>query len=183
MANSSVDKLLQDLARLDFLTYQHALAVAESMKNLGQRLGLSDDQCLEMEFLGAIHDLGKLQTPPAIFKKIQAAKPLTDEERKKLHFKPELLLALVGSAGLSPEVKKAIDHIGSRFDGKGTPPVTGESIHIYTRALTVCDFYDFLGRRRTGNQSGQNMGRQALEVQRSKWFDPVIVDVFLEDKP
>jgi response regulator RpfG family c-di-GMP phosphodiesterase len=84
---------------------------------------------------------------------------------------------------LNPDLVEAIEQMGARFDGKGKPAMTGESIHQYARMLAVCDVYDFLDRRRAGDKGTPGKGRQALEAQKGKWLDPVIVDVFLSDKP
>jgi HD-GYP domain-containing protein (c-di-GMP phosphodiesterase class II) len=180
VSKSPADKLLQDLARLDFLTYQHSIAVAESMKTLGGKLGFNEDQCQEAELLGAVHELGKLQTPPEIFKLLQSGKSLTPEQRTKLHHPPKVLMALLGSNWLNPSILKAIETMECRFNGTGTPTLKGEAIPQLSRMLLICDIYDFLLRQRGKAMRDEAVARRALVLNKGKWFDPVLVDVFLD---
>ena len=180
MSKSTADKLLQDLARLDFLTYQHSIAVAESMKSLAQKLGLSEDLCQEAELLGAVHELGKLQTPPELFKKLQSGQKLSAEQRAQLHHTPKALLAVLGVSWLNPKLIKAIEHMGCRYNGTGKPNIKGDSIPPLSRMLAICDVYDLLLRQRGKPAGDESLARQALSNNKGKWFDPKLVEAFLK---
>ena len=180
MSKSPADKLLQDLARLDFLTYQHSIAVAESMKSLAQKLGLSPEQCQEAELMGAIHELGKLQTPPELFKKLQSGQKLTAEQRAQLHQPPKTLLNVLGVSWLNPQFIKAIEAKDCRFNGMGKPNLKGEAIPQLSRMLAICDTYDFLLRQRGKAVGDESLARQALTNNKGKWFDPKLVEAFLK---
>ena len=160
------------------MTYQHSVAVAENMNKLAHKMGLDENQCLEAELLGAVHELAKLQTSPEVFKKLQSGKPLEDQDRQKLKHSPKVLLSILGTSWLSPDLIQAIENLETRFDGKGTPPTKGESIPQLTRMLAICDIHDLLCRRRNGKAISPELALKALENNRSTLFDPIIVDIF-----
>ena len=181
MSDSPFDAYLQDLARLDFMTYQHSVAVAEAMNSLAVKLGMTGDSVLEAELLGALHDLAKLKVAPNIFKKMQAGKGLTDEERRQIQQGPDVLLEVLGDNLLNENLLEAIRHMGCHFDGRGTPDTEGEAIPVLARMLKICDYADMLSRQRIGRPSlDEDKVREVLKVQSGKIFDPVMVEVFLD---
>jgi len=181
LSNSPFDSLLRELARRDFLTYQHSVAVAENMKAFAEKLGFDEDQIQMAETLGAIHDLGKLKVSEALFRKLQSGQTPSDQERAELKVKPQVLLEMLNKSGIDPVLKDAIACMNCRFDGKGQPSMKGESIPILSRMLTIVNYQDMLTRQRTGRCSLSD--EQVLLVLRNNSgliFDPTLVEVFLD---
>lgn len=179
MSSSPLDTHLQDLARLDFLTYQHSVAVAESMREFGLKLGFDEESALEAELLGAIHDLAKLKVAPELFKRLQAGEIPSKEDRDALNQPPEVLLDFLGKDLMNETVVEAVKAMGCRFDGSGSPELRGEAIPQLSRMLLICDIHDMLGRQRPGRQAMEEAQiRTLLQRQSGKLFDPVLVEVF-----
>ena len=179
--SSPFDSLLQELARRDFLTYQHSIAVAEHMKNFAVALNLDEESIRDAEILGAIHDIGKTKISPELFKKLQSGHLPTKEERAQLNQSSETLLEILGKDPLSPSLHDAITHLNCRFDGKGTPTVAGETIPQLARMLKIVDYFDMLTRQRTGRAPlSEEKSRQVLTNNSGVLFDPVLVSVFLQ---
>jgi len=179
MSSSPLDTHLQDLARLDFLTYQHSVAVAEAMREFALKLGFDEESALEAELLGAIHDLAKLKVDPGLFKRLQAGELPTREDRDALNQPPQILLDFLGEDLMNENVVEAVKAMGARFDGSGSPNLMGEAIPQLSRMLLICDISDMLGRQRPGRQAmGEGQIQTLLERQSGKLFDPVLVEVF-----
>lgn len=163
------------------MTYQHSVAVAENMNKLAGELGHSEEERLEAELLGAIHELSKLQTPPEVFQKLQTGQSLSDEERQKLKHPPEVLLSILGPNWLSPKIVEAIKTMACRYDGKSAEqPLAGEAIPQLSRMLKVVDTFDFLSRLRGKKTLSHEQIFQALQNNKGSLLDPILVDVFQE---
>lgn len=179
--STSIDPFLQQLAEKDFLTYQHSVAVADLMKKFAQKLGLEEDHCSDCELLGAIHDIAKLNVSDEIYKKLQSGANLTHEERAILHHEPEAIFNIISKDLFSPNIQMAIEHMHTRYDGKGTPNTAGESIHVMARMLKICDYYDLLGRHRAGHKPlSPDECKQVLQKNINSLFDPALVAAFLD---
>lgn len=180
MNPSPLDPLLQELAKKDFLTYQHTVAVAERMQQLAKALDLQEGAVGDATLLGTIHDMAKLKVPAGVFKKLQSGMPISDSERRLLRGGPEELFEVVGREMLPEGVKKAVEHLRCRFDGAGEPALSGERIHLLARMLLVADYHDMLTRQRTGSRGlGREQADELLRRQSGRIFDPEIVKVFL----
>ena len=179
MSSSPLDTHLQDLARLDFLTYQHSVAVAEAMRGLAVKLGFDEESALEAELLGAIHDLSKLKVDPALFKRLQSGEIPTVEDRESLNQPAEVLLDFLGQDLMNEAVVEAVKTMGCRYDGSGSPALKGEAIPQLSRMLLICDIHDMLGRQRPGRKAmNEDQVKTLLQRQSGKLFDPVLVEVF-----
>lgn len=184
MESNAFDSLLQDLARKDFLTYQHSIAVAEHMLQLAKALGFDENGIQAAEMLGAVHDIAKTGTPAGIFKKLQAGQALSEQERRSLHHTPAEILELLGKNLLPPKVVAGIEHMGCRYDGSGKPQLSGGQIEQMSRMLLVCDYYDMLTRQRTGRAPlSEGQSRSVLLAQNGRLFDPELVKTFLATLP
>ncbi len=180
MKPSPFDSLLQELARKDFLTYQHGVAVAEHMGRFAEHMKMGEAESREAEILGAIHDLGKLRVAAALFKKLQAGMLLANDERTALRTTPAQLLEVLAGQPLPDRLRKAIEQMRCRFDGKGEPPLKGKNIHPYARMLAIADCYDMLTRQRTGRLPlSEAQSRQVLMRNAGVLFDPELVRAFL----
>lgn len=181
MAKFPFDSLLRELARRDFLTYQHSIAVAENMKAFAEKMGFDHDQVQLSEMLGAVHDLAKLNVPEALFRKLQAGQVPTKDEREQLKSNASDLLHLLGDGSMDPVLKQSIECMECRFDGKGLPATKGEAIPILARMLMIVNYQDMLTRQRTGRKSlNDEQVSQVLRKNAGVLFDPTLVEVFLD---
>ena len=85
---------------------------------------------------------------------------------------------LAGRLGMSAAVRRALAHVATHWDGKGQPPICGESIALparITRLAIVVESYRDLG----GYATALAMVRQRAD----KEFDPTIARTFLQSAP
>lgn len=123
-------------------TAGHSERVTQLAFEIGQELGLSQDELDNLHRASLLHDIGKIGTPAEL---IDKADKLTDEEYQILREHPSLgeriLEPLEAFAEATPMVKQHHEW----FNGKGYPDgLAGEEINIGARIMAVADVYDAL---------------------------------------
>ena len=138
-----------------------------------------------IERAAALHDVGKVGIPDAVLLK---PGKLTDEEfdvmRKHTTIGGELLEDLIDDFGeyaminMGASVARAHHE---RWDGKGYPNgISGKSIPLEARIVSICDVYDALTSKRVYKEAWDH--EDALKVLRDgagSQFDPDLVSVFI----
>ncbi len=179
--SSPADSLLQNLAKKDFLTYQHSIAVSETLKEFALNLGLSDEQAQEVALLGSIHDASKVHVPDEVFRKAQNGQALSKKERQSLRFDPQVILDAFPEEVLPPDVVQGLLHMHCHWDGSGSPKQSGEDIHPYSRMLAIIDWQDLLSRQRPGRKAlNEEQIFTILRKLTQRRFDPRLVERFIE---
>ncbi len=158
---------------------EHSQRVARLAVAVGEALGLSEKDLRDLRLAALLHGLGLMEIPPEI---VHKAGPLTEEERQVLR---EHVLRLNGRFesvdGLTDALRIAY-HRTERWDGSGYPDgLRGEEIPLGARILAVVDAWDALRHDRPHRAAWPE--RAAVDFLRRKagrWYDPAVVDVFLE---
>ena len=163
-------------------TGNHVKRVAFYSELIALKYGLSQKEADILKMASPMHDIGKVGIPDAILNK--PGRHTKDEfEIMKTH-------AMLGFNMLNksdkPIIKAAaivsLEH-HEKFDGTGYPnAIKGENIHIYGRITAVADVFDALGSNRVYKKAWELEDiLELFKEQRGKHFDPVIVDIFLEN--
>ena len=76
-SHPEIDKILSLLWKKDPYTYDHSHRVADLSQFMGQKLGFSNFERIELYLTALLHDVGKVLTPDFVLKK---PGPLTSEE-------------------------------------------------------------------------------------------------------
>jgi HD-GYP domain-containing protein (c-di-GMP phosphodiesterase class II) len=147
---------------------------------MGRELGLDQEDVELMNWVGILHDIGKLAVSGEILRK---PGPLTDLEWVEVKKHPavgsDLILAI--SPGLAP-LAAAIRAHHERWDGSGYPDGTdGRDIPLFGRIAAVGDVFDAVTHRR-GYRVGELTHREGVEFiteRASRDFDSEIVKVFV----
>jgi len=131
------------LKQFENYTYCHSVNVTLLVLLLGQRVGLDAEAIAHASEAALLHDVGKTRIPVSILKK---PAPLNERERELIQQHPrwgaETLLEVPGLSALSPTV--ALEHHVS-FDGGGYPELAeGETPHLLSQLVAVCDVYEAL---------------------------------------
>lgn len=138
-----------------------------------------------IERAAALHDVGKVGIPDAILLK---PGKLTDEEfdvmRTHTTIGGELLAGLIDDFGeyaminMGASVARAHHE---RWDGTGYPNgLSGKSIPLAARIVSICDVYDALTSKRVYKDAwGHEETMKILRDGAGSQFDPDLVDVFL----
>lgn len=143
----------------------------------------------EIERFSPLHDIGKVGIRDEILLKPGKLTPQEYEEMKKhVRFGGEVLRAAENNM---VKKGKSLFHIGieiaeghhEKWDGSGYPKgIQGEQIPVSARIVAVADVFDAVSSPRPYKEPFPfDTCVQIIEEGREKHFDPVIVDVFLNN--
>lgn len=163
-------------------TGHHVKRVAEYSKLLTLKYGLTKRDAEIIELASPMHDLGKLAIPDIILNK---PGKLTFEEFKVMKTHAEIGYEMLKNSNdilMKTAAIIALEH-HEKYDGTGYPyGKKGEEIHIAGRITAIADVFDALGSERVYKKAWPL--EDILELfrkERGKHFDPVLVDLFLDN--
>jgi PAS domain S-box-containing protein/putative nucleotidyltransferase with HDIG domain len=159
-------------------TKDHSQRVVELTVALAKVLGIEGEELTHIRRGAILHDIGKMGIPDEILRKRGA---LTISERKIIEQHPTYSLELLSRI---PYLEKALDipychH--ERWDGNGYPRgLKGEEIPLAARIFSVVDVWDAICSDRPYSKAwSKEKAIQYLKEETGKYFDPEIVDTFL----
>jgi diguanylate cyclase (GGDEF)-like protein len=167
--------LLQTLFEREPDLHAHTTEVAELTIAIAIELGLDPVTVERAEQAAFMHDVGKIAVPDAV---LQKAGPLDDGEweliRQHTLIGERILAAAPALASVAPIIRSTHE----RWDGKGYPDgLSGESIPVEARIVSVCDAYSAMIRGRPYG-APRTEAEALAEVVRcaGSQFDPTAVD-------
>jgi HD-GYP domain-containing protein (c-di-GMP phosphodiesterase class II) len=163
----------------DSYTSGHCFRVAEMSVRIGERMGLNDDQLIQLRWSATLHDIGKIGVPEAILTK---EGKLTAEEYKAMKQHPELGRRILNEIPYADRILGGVMHHHERLDGEGYPyGLSGDQIGLQARIIAVSDVWDALTSKRSYRDAmSHNEALNIMESGRGTQFDPVILGHFLE---
>jgi len=163
-------------------TGNHVRRVGEYSRIVARRYGLNEEDSDVLLIAAALHDAGKIAIPDSILTK---PGKLTPEERAVMETHAEIGAEMF--AGQDMPVLKAAMIIASQhhehWDGLGYPrKLKGEQIHLYGRIVAIADVFDALSSHRCYKKAWPlDEVVATLKAERSRHFDPELVDLFLNE--
>ena len=176
---TGVGALLAALVARDGYTGAHTEAVVDHSVAVARRMGLNEEEVVEVEQAALLHDVGKIGIGDAILNKPQA---LSDAEWEIMRMHPtigeEIVASTKGLAHLAPAIRA--EH--ERWDGKGYPDgLKGEEIPLASRIILVCDtFHAMTSDRPYRKALDVEAALSELEGNAGAQFCPRVVEAFLE---
>jgi len=176
-------EIIERLARAaefrDDNTGQHTERVGQMAALLARQLGLPDPQISLIRRAAPLHDVGKIGVQDAILLK-QGKLTVEEFEQVKTHTtigQRILSGSRFGVLRLAEEI--AFSH-HERWDGNGYVGIIGDQIPLAGRIVAVADVFDALTQKRP-YKAAWPVAEAIAEIdrQRSRQFDPEIVDAFL----
>ena len=146
---------------------------------LAQRMGIPESEFEHFRRGALLHDIGKMGIPDEILQKPDA---LTEAETAIMRMHPEMgHQILSGIDFLEPALDIPYCH-HERWDGTGYPrKLKGEEIPLAARIFAVADVWDALTSDRPYRPAwSEEKALEYLRSQSGKYFDPKVLDVFLE---
>jgi putative nucleotidyltransferase with HDIG domain len=120
-------------------THGHSRRVARHAVAIAKRMGLPDEEVARVRTAAAVHDVGKVETPPEILNK---PGPLTNGEFAVIKLHPVVGAGMVAKLG-DPELTRIVRHHHERLDGTGYPDgLTADRIPLGARIVAVADTFD-----------------------------------------
>lgn len=156
----------------------HSSGVAFYAAMIGKELHLSKSELQDLVIAGILHDIGKIGISDEILKKEGA---LSGEEYESMKVHSLNAVKILEPIGLSQRILSAILHHHERWDGSGYPKgLSGESIPLYSRIVTIADTIDAMTSPRPYHKTFTlSEAREEVERCKGKQFDPELVDIFL----
>jgi len=174
-AKSVVLSLAHSIEAKHCLSDGHSDRLAEYAMQLGENLGLSEEDLEELRLGCLLHDIGKVAVPDSILLKPARLNPQEREIIRQHPITGEQICAPLKS--LRP-ILPIIRHHHERMDGTGYPDgLHGGEIPLKARILQVADVYDALINDRPYREALSS--EEALEILRQEamqgWIDASLV--------
>jgi diguanylate cyclase (GGDEF)-like protein len=152
-------------------------ALADS---LGRRLGMSEQELVNLDLAALLHDIGKLAVPEWILSKPGR---LTEEEFQKMTAHSEMGGRILDAVGDAREVAPLVRHHHEHYDGSGYPAgLAGMAIPLGARILAVVDALDSITSERAYHRAlGREEALAYLESQSGLQFDPRMVRTLIDN--
>jgi putative nucleotidyltransferase with HDIG domain len=151
--------LTEHLEAADPDTYGHTRRVTRHAERIARAMHLPPEEIARVRTAAALHDVGKLLTPPEILLKPGA---LTDAEFAVIERHPVDGAAMVAAIE-DPAVTAMVRHHHERLDGAGYPDgLAGEAIPLGARIIAVADTFDAITSARAYH--GPRTHKWALDI-------------------
>ena len=160
-------------------TQGHTLRVTDITIRLARRMGMKEDELVHVRRGALMHDIGKMAISDILLLKPDLLSP---EEitimRQHPVFAYEMLYPI---SYLRPALDIPYCH-HEKWDGTGYPRgLEKEQIPLAARVFAIIDVWDALRTDRPYRAAWpEEKVRQYLHEQRGKYFDPAVVDAFIE---
>jgi HD-GYP domain-containing protein (c-di-GMP phosphodiesterase class II) len=160
-------------------TEGHSQRVLDLTTRMSKKLGVGDEELVNIQRGAVLHDIGKMGVPDYILLK---EGPLNDEEWEIMRKHPIFAYDMLSTI---PFLKKASDvpychH--EKWDGSGYPRgLKGEEIPIGARIFALVDVWDALRSDRPYRKAWTDLdAREYIHKQAGLHFDPIVVKAFEE---
>jgi len=141
----------------DFSSVGHSNRVAEISRKIGEYLFLDDEEVIDLEICGLLHDIGKIGISDQ-YLSLEAQQTIIGKEKIKEH--PIIGKKMLEGIGLSDNILDGIELHHINFDLSGYPEISDiEIIPLFARIIRVADQFD--------NMSSSNRYESSLDI----WFE------------
>lgn len=144
---AGIGEWVRAVRHFDDATHQHCLLVAGLAAAFAGKLGFTATDRYRLTKAALLHDIGKIQVPPAILNKLGR---LTQEEMRVVQRHPMNGVTMLRGRGFEDETLAVVRSHHEMLDGSGYPDgLIGAQIPDLVRLVTVCDIYAALVERRS----------------------------------
>jgi hypothetical protein len=162
----------------DSYTYGHSERVARIALELGQELGLHEDELSDLYLAGLLHDIGKIGIPDTVLLKTGA---LTAEEFEQIKQHVAIGYSILSDLRPLRHLLPGVLYHHERWDGRGYPEgLAGEAIPLVARILAVADSFDAMNTKRPYRDAIPfHKVEETLEQGAGAQWDRQVIEAFL----
>ncbi len=174
---STMKSLALTIEAKDPYTRGHSSRVVDYAMLIAGKLGLSEDEKIEIRNAGVLHDIGKVAIADHILDKPGR---LSQEEMAVIKKHPEIGVDILKPLSfLNGELSIILNH-HERMDGNGYHNVAEKNIPLASRIIAVADSYDAMTSDRPYRKAySREKAVQELKDHAGSQFDPQLVQAFL----
>lgn len=154
----------------------HSRRVADLCVKIGRQMELGDEELLQVEVAGLLHDIGKLPLPGQLLRKDRSR--LSAQEQKTLRGHAVAGETIIRAIPYLDDAAKFVRHHHERFNGAGYPDaISGSKIPLGARIVSVADAFDkqLNGRNDFSDRSVEDVV-EFIRQRGSTWFDVAVVE-------
>ena len=179
MGRQTVLAIANTVDAKDERTAQHSQRVKEYSELIAKEYGLSEEECTDIRYAAALHDIGKIGIPDRILNKDSR---LTDEEYATMKSHTTIGAKILQGFTLLKHVDEGAAFHHERYDGRGYPNgLAGENIPLFARIIGVAVAFDAMTANRVyRKQMDFSYVLGEMEKGRGTQFDPQFVDILLK---
>ncbi|MCA9062790.1 MAG: response regulator [Planctomycetaceae bacterium] len=155
----------------------HSRRVADTAVRMGKQLQMSDESMRQLEVAALLHDIGKLQLPPALLR--SERNRLSEEEQILWKRHPADGEAIIRAIPNLEEASSCVRHHHERLNGSGYPDgLRGEQIPLGAQVVALADAFDKeLNSRNAFTSRTSSEAISTLRRRANEWFDVHLLDV------
>ncbi len=179
--NPSAFMLLVQLRKSDDYSYSHALGTSVWCAQFGRHLGLKAGDINALALGGMLLDVGKIDLPESVSKKISQFTP-EDMEIYKRHVTLGVKL-LAKSANIHRSILQMVATHHERADGSGYQlGIRNDKIPLFGRIAGIVDSYDAMTTQKAHREKTLNPHEAITELYnlRGKLFQAELVEQFIQ---
>jgi diguanylate cyclase (GGDEF)-like protein/PAS domain S-box-containing protein len=158
---------------------EHSKRVSKLCEFIAGKMHMSMTEIHRMRIAGLMHDIGKIGISEHILNKEEK---LTPGEWKEMRRHPEIGYRILAASSDFIDISTASLEHHERWDGKGYPrEISGESISIQARIISIADAYDAMTSLRSYKRPmNSDVAIDEIRKCSGTQFDPKIVQVFID---
>ncbi len=160
-------------------TGNHVFRMARYARLIAEELGMSQEECEDIEYSAPMHDIGKIGIPDEILLKPGSFDPQQWERMKQHTVIGHSILCNSESRYIKMGAVIALNH-HEKYDGSGYPSgLAGDEIPLVARIVAVADVFDALMSDRPYKKAWPlEKALKLLRDESGRHFDPQCVDAF-----
>ena len=177
--NKTIKLVINSLFAKSDRESEHSKRVSALCEFIAKKLQMSTIEIHRMRIAGLLHDIGKIGVPENILNKPGT---LSESEWEIIKRHPETGFRILSASNEFADISGAILEHHEHWDGSGYPRgISGESISLQARIITVADAFDAMTSSRSYKHP-MSIKKAMLELERcaGTHFEPSIVRVFLD---
>lgn len=172
-------QLLQMIQMKSHELYTHSIQVANYSVSIAAKMGLPQNEIIQIKHAALLHDVGLLMMPNAVLKK---APYFNRQEMSRFRQHPVNGANMIENYPCCQEILPYIRYHHERWDGSGYPKhLRGANIPLGARIIGIADYYDSAINPSTELWSKtRKTVKQELFSGSGIYFDPDVVRAFIE---